>query len=147
MTRSRRSWADIDHELWPSKMVSVLNVRCDKESVSSRVTSLKFNFLVYKIGIRRLSKHFWISSHWTSCTPLSRTSPQPWLVWLSGQNISPTTYTKEPLKIIWWQAKSPFPTRVVVTFRIKNGHLFQKEIFGGWLEPSDSPRWEYGIGA
>lgn len=27
----------------------------------------------------------------------------------------------------------------------KSGHLAQKEIFGAWLDQSDSPSWEYGI--
>lgn len=49
--------------VWSQKIASVLNVRCDKESVSPKIKFPKFHFLAYKIRIINSNKHFQISSH------------------------------------------------------------------------------------
>lgn len=70
MTKSCRSCAEVDAGLWPIETASMLNLRCDKESVTPKIKALKFHFLVYKVRIIRLRKHFRTSSH-LSHNPLS----------------------------------------------------------------------------
>lgn len=70
--------------MWSTKIASLLNVRSDKESVSPKIKFLKFHLLGYKIRIISLNNHFQISSY---------PPPKP-----LSENISPTTYKKEPLK-------------------------------------------------
>lgn len=70
--------------MWSKKMISVLNIRCDKESVSPKIKFLKFRFLLYKIRIISLSKHVQVSAH-----PPDKTF---------SENISPTTCMTEPLE-------------------------------------------------
>ena len=110
MSRSRRSWADIDTELWPIKTASVLNVQSEKASVSPKIKSPKFHFLVCKMT--RLSKHLRTSSQ-PSHNPSSENMPPQYIIH-EGDS-----------KTAQWQVKSPVPVTVVMSLWTKHGHLSQ----------------------
>lgn len=95
-----RCWADTDTELWPIRTASVLNVQSDEESVSPKIKSLKFHFLVDKMT--RLSKHLQTSSQ-PSHNPSSENMPPQYII---HEGASKTTQ---------WQLKSPVPVTVVMS--------------------------------